>query len=122
MTKKSKLEQFDTVAQERDLLQRYFWDNCAGVEPAITATYRTKDNDYFRAFVYAPDRADGGYIVITSVPAGTPSIAYYETWQQNVSELPFVGEWSLAMKSLAEQLRHKLYHASLYNASQEITL
>ena len=115
LTKKAKLERFDSLQQEHDLLERFFWDTCEGMRPHTTASYVTKDKDRFSAAVYGVERGDGGYIVIKSMPAGTPSITYWDEWQAKVRELPFVGEWSLAMKSLAEQLRRNLpAHSCVY--------
>ena len=109
LTKRAKLEQFDALSRERDLLQRFFWDACEHTTPSAHASCSTKDHDRFFATVYATNRADGGYIVIKSLPSGTPSIAYYEDWTARVAAMSFDGEFALAMKSLAELLRHKLY-------------
>jgi len=111
LTKKAKLEQFDSLKREHDLLQRFFWDSCENFPVSAEATYRTKENDKFYADVYGVNRPDGGYIVIQSLP-GTPSIAYWEEWQTKVREMPFSSEFCLAMKSLADQLRHQLYRKS----------
>lgn len=103
MTKKAKLEQYDAMNRMHDLLIRYFWDSRDGVKAERTATYR-KNGDTFKASVYRTDLASGGYVVIDVKP-GMPTIEYYEDWQRNVAALPFDGEFALAMKSLAEQVR-----------------
>lgn len=109
LTKKAKLEQFDALERERDLLQRFFWDACEHAMPSAHESYTTKNHDRFFATVYSTNRADGGYIVIKSLPGGTPSIAYYEEWTARVAAMSHNGEFALAMKILAERLRHKLY-------------
>lgn len=105
LTKKAKLEQFDALNKMHDLLIRYFWDDRDGVQPEPVAKYRTKDGDKFKASLYRTDLASGGYIVIDMKP-GMPSIYYYEDWTRTVADLGFYCEYNLAMKSLAEQLRH----------------
>jgi len=111
ITKKAKLEQFDTIHKERGLLERYFWDSREKLIPDAKATYRTKDGDKFVAFRYGMHRADGGYVIVECNP-GVPSIQWADEWETKVRELPFTGEWSLAMRSLAEQLRHATYVAA----------
>lgn len=104
LTKKAKLERFDALNIQHDLLLRYFWDSRDGYKPERTATYKTKDGDRYKASVYRTDLASGGYIVVESKP-GVPAIDWFEDWQRKVGDMAFSGEFSLAMKSLAEQVR-----------------
>jgi hypothetical protein len=120
LTKKAKVEGFDQLQREHDLLQRFFWDTCEGMSAHTRASYVTKDKDRFSAAVYGVERGDGGYIVIKSMPAGTPSIQYWEEWQSRVHAMGFTGEFSLAMHSLAEQLRRNLPAHSVVYARPDV--
>ena len=109
ITKKAKLEQFDELQKEHDLLQRFFWDTVKAINPDVVEKYVTADGDVFHAVLYGADRADGGYIVQESIP-GTPSIKYYDDWQYAVSQMPHGTEYTLAMKILAERISIKRAH------------
>ena len=63
MTKKSKLEQYDAVASERDMLALYLFDAETGFDKPIVE----RCNDQFgrvTAKLYRPMGAMGGYVVL----------------------------------------------------------
>jgi hypothetical protein len=128
LTKKAKLEQFDAMQRERDLLQRYFWDSREGVKPDAKARVRTNSGDVRMFAVYRVDAAHGGYIVLESSlryethgrPAtrqfGTPSIRYWDEWQAETRGLTdYHSEYVQAARQAAEELRRTLpAHAVVY--------
>ena len=109
-TKKQKIEEFDGLLRNFDLLQRYFWDTRQGRESDFTAVVVITNEhlDTLSASVHGSERDDGGYIVIDQNP-GSPSIQYLDEWLQKVQSLPFSGDYCLALKDLAAQVQHKLY-------------
>jgi len=118
LTKKAKLEQFDELSRERDLLQRFFWDSREGVKPDAKTRIRTKSGDILLFTLYCTQAAHGGYIVLESQlryeahgkPAtrqlGTPSIQYWDDWQSETRGLTdYESEYVQAARQAAEELR-----------------
>lgn len=96
---------FDALDKSQNLLIRYFWDSREGVKPLVTVKHRTASGDRIKASVYHTDLASGGYVVLDYKP-GVPSIHWWEDWKRDVAGMPFDGsEYTIAVKSLAEQLR-----------------
>lgn len=121
LTKKSKLEQFDSLQREHDLLERYFWDTRQGVKAEAKARIRTKSGDILLFTLYQTKAAHGGYIVLESSlryeahgkPAtrqfGTPSIRYWDDWQAETRGLTdYMSEYVQAAREAMEVLRHSL--------------
>jgi hypothetical protein len=103
-TKKHKIESFDAMERERDLLQRYFWDSRAGVKPDAVSRQRNPDGDDKAKFsVYGTLLACGGYIVIEFDP-GTPSIQYLDDFRQYAKGLPMYEGYSGMVKRAEEEL------------------
>ena len=106
LTKKDKLEQFNSLAHKCDLLQRYFWDSIKGLRPMTTQRCEEYRGEFtITAQLFAPERADGGYIVVTGESL-TPSIQYYDDWRQWVAEMPMGSDYAYAVKLVAERVAH----------------
>ena len=65
LTKKAKIEQYDAVTAERDLLQLYMHDTQSGVDPIIVR------KGAIRANLYRATGASGGYVVIKETVDGS---------------------------------------------------
>lgn len=126
ITKKAKLEQFDALQREHDLLQRYFWDSRDDVKSDAKTRVRTKSGDILIFTVYRVEASHGGYIVLESAlryeahgrPAtrqfGTPSIRYWDEWQAETNGLTdYESEYVQAARLAMEQLRNGLRRPSL---------
>lgn len=104
LTKKAKLERFDSLQREHDLLQRYFWDTLNGLRPMSTQRYEEYRGEFtITAELFAPERADGGYIVVRGESI-SPSIQYYDDWRAFVAAMPNGSHFSLGMKIVAERI------------------
>ena len=72
LTKKAKLEKFDALQREHDLLQRYFWDSRIDFpfDAQVRVASQIDKRDVCVFTVYGTQRADGGYIIIEWQPGG----------------------------------------------------
>jgi hypothetical protein len=122
LTKKAKLETFDTLKRECDLLERYFWDSRQGIKPEAKSRIRTKSGDILLFTLYQTKAAHGGYIVLESQlryeahgrPAtrqmGTPQIRYWDDWQIETRNLTdYLSEYVQAAREALEKLHRSTY-------------
>lgn len=114
ISKKQKLEQFDELKAERDLLQRYFWDSRSGVlyRPDAAVVVEA-DGVLITLSVYRFFAAHGGYVVIEQKAhckkIGIPQIEWWEKFADMVLRAEDVSNKYIAAVRLGvEQLRVRL--------------
>lgn len=112
MTQKQKIQQFDTVARKRDLLERYFWDSRGGPLVADAKYSARVDDIKIRFAVYRVDAAHGGYIIIDQTvdkqDAGA-SIEYWESYCAKIDSLAHGSDYTLTCKLAVEHLRGAIH-------------
>ncbi len=81
VTQKYKLEHYDALVRERDLYERYFWDQKKGVTYDISA-----EADGIKLFVFRLDAAHGGY-VIADQGDQVPHLYYWDDFVSSMAHL-----------------------------------
>lgn len=108
MTKKSKLEQYDAVAAERDLLSLYFYDMETGHKPDASEREGNVTARLFRAM-----GAQAGYVVLKQNDGATsPRLVTLDALKDQYAS--YYDSASLPVRSVIERLmiaRNKLWQA-----------
>ena len=110
MTKKDKLEHYDAVAAERDLLSLYFYDQETGAE-----CIRTHEGTTWMR-LYRALGASGGYVVLNQRGL-SPQINYFEKYGEQMRG--YYDNESLPIRLCLERLsveRNRMVDAAMHVA------
>jgi hypothetical protein len=113
MTKKDKLEHYDAVAAERDLLSLYLYDMETGAE-----CVREREGNV-RVRLYRALGASGGYIVINQRDS-SPQIEYFERYGERMRG--YYDNDTLPIRLCLERLsiaRNRMVEAAMNRTSNE---
>jgi hypothetical protein len=113
VTKKAKLEQYDALSAERDLLSLYFYDIETGRKPDATVRSGKVTMRLFRA-----TGAQGGYVVLKENDGATsPRLVLFEELQRQYAA--YYDNETLPLRICIERMnveRHKLFNSPCLNS------
>jgi hypothetical protein len=103
ITKKDKLERFDTLQEEKNLLDLYLHDTQNGIEPDETEIEFNVRGQLFRS-----RSPHCGYVVIYHIPDlgqhGSTEIKYLDDWNRLSAERFSMSEHTLPLRIVLERL------------------